>query len=722
LAPDTAYDVAVEDVTPGLFCVIENGSGVATGDDILDIVVRCQAAVAAPLYPEGSTWLNYLYNDGPSILEASGLACDSTLHRGLRGYRECIHPAEIHTLELPGLSDCTDIRAEDSLGVFEWICDQSSGTVRVVSVGLKSGQGLAQLIEATPGPTWRQISVSVANGRGTFARTTFAQWWDNTLIDVSDLQQQANYWALDAAYAIYILTSSQNMLPSASHYALNYENNHVGFVTLPDAVLSCTDCQINDLLYASGRSFLWTEGTFDLRTVGRVMTFYSHFVTARNVTIIGNRNNYSGNALGFDICGVSHSYFENIVSTNNHQRGLTVNGSWNTHYKNIVSINNGMAGFHIGDTCNEPINNTFENVLVANNDIGVYAASTNTRRNRFINLIVSNNRRGFISSGGNLALNVTLVNNREVGLQVTGTGHTFMNIVAANNDYLNTFSEAGIFFDGAINSMLVDAALAHNSRGIYLQNSTDAHFEGLLKVGDNSVADCDPAVSIRPGIDAGCNNADSSTIAGLISDLDLTNAFVGKVGEDTINTSDVAGVAAFDQIEDWGNFENRWRAWGLDGGDFPSPDHEGECNAGNCRIWDWTLDAGDILLKDVFPLPSGNDLVVHVWDAVDLATCDTVTGASWESNVCSFPGYPLQASCETAGHDWTSPKCVSRILKHAVEITGDLIGNDNGLCESNEDCLYSPNLGGYQGQRELVPAGDFVDGVLTGITLWRFDG
>ena len=37
-------------------------------------------------------------------------------------------------------------------------------------------------------------------------------------------------------------------------------------------------------------------------------------------------------------------------------------------------------------------------------------------------------------------------------------------------------------------------------------------------------------------------------------------------------------------------------------------------------------------------------------------------------------------------------------LQHAIEIDDDGIGNDNGLCESNENCIYAPNIGSYQGE------------------------
>ncbi len=43
-------------------------------------------------------------------------------------------------------------------------------------------------------------------------------------------------------------------------------------------------------------------------------------------------------------------------------------------------------------------------------------------------------------------------------------------------------------------------------------------------------------------------------------------------------------------------------------------------------------------------------------------------------------------------HTWADTTS-STFLRNAVEITG----NGNGLCESNETCLYTPNMGAYQG-------------------------
>jgi hypothetical protein len=92
--------------------------------------------------------------------------------------------------------------------------------------------------------------------------------------------------------------------------------------------------------------------------------------------------------------------------------------------------------------------------------------------------------------------------------------------------------------------------------------------------------------------------------------------------------------------------------------------------------------------------------LTHTWSASTSADCAKIPGASFDAgkNVCT-----------------------STFLRHAIEIIGDLIGNDNGLCESNETCLYTPNLGAYQGHGTLVAAGTVTAGSVSNVTLLRYD-
>ena len=131
--------------------------------------------------------------------------------------------------------------------------------------------------------------------------------------------------------------------------------------------------------------------------------------------------------------------------------------------------------------------------------------------------------------------------------------------------------------------------------------------------------------------------------------------------------------------------------WGPDGIAFPDATNNQYCGISlakeSCRIWDWSLatsdtgDAGGPALLGVLTLPAGSDTFTHTWSNLSTSTA----------------------------------------LRNAIEILDDNIGNNNGLCESDETCLYTPNIGSYQGHGNLISAGTFTDGTLTGITLIKYE-
>jgi len=98
-------------------------------------------------------------------------------------------------------------------------------------------------------------------------------------------------------------------------------------------------------------------------------------------------------------------------------------------------------------------------------------------------------------------------------------------------------------------------------------------------------------------------------------------------------------------------------------------------------VHDWSTLATDTLLTGVLGVPNG--LMTHI-------------------------------------HTW-SDGSTTLFLANAVEIIGDGIGNENGLCESSETCLYTPNIGSYQGQGALVLVPRFVNGTLSNITLLKYE-
>ncbi|MCM2278594.1 MAG: right-handed parallel beta-helix repeat-containing protein [Oligoflexia bacterium] len=96
------------------------------------------------------------------------------------------------------------------------------------------------------------------------------------------------------------------------------------------------------------------------------------------------------------------------------------------------------------------------------------------------------------------------------------------------------------------------------------------------------------------------------------------------------------------------------------------------------------------------------------------------TGNGVTDNDPFVPG----ATCPAAAHGnvasvdlYATPRT---FLRNAIELQGDGGGNDNGLCETGEACLYTPNFGAYQGDGDYLANGPclFQDGTVSGVTLY----
>jgi hypothetical protein len=57
-------------------------------------------------------------------------------------------------------------------------------------------------------------------------------------------------------------------------------------------------------------------------------------------------------------------------------------------------------------------------------------------------------------------------------------------------------------------------------------------------------------------------------------------------------------------------------------------------------------------------------------------------------------------------------------LLHAYEILNDDVGNEDGLCQSNEACVIARNIGAYQGEGALGFVSTYSDANFSGISLY----
>ena len=689
------YSVTVLTQPSGQACTVSDASGTLTGADVTNITVACLRVI--PLYSSnGINWNDYV--QGIDISNATDTACNAAVDTA------CIHAGELRLIELTGETSCTGITASDALGAFDWICDDSTGTARVISSGLAPGHGLADLLDfSTPG--WKKNSLTVYKNSVAIETTTSAEWWYNPVLSTA-----TSGGTMDIGIIKIVPTDITGKL---------HPDNKVALVAAPGVVINGPGQGLDsNIISATGKDFIWIEG-MEINAAGDDVGIYwdtVRFSVMRDVTI---RNTLSG------LIGAE-------------QKGLYLNASTNNRLSNVTTSHNGV-GIALRDASN---GNTFSNVSASNNSGGfslqssmnnILTAVTATNNingillynfsgNSLSDVSATNNSEkgiNFDSSSDNTFSGVTVSNNvSRIYLDNTSTNNTLAGVTASNNTsgihlYYssdNTFSEvtttnngSGINLNDGSGNTFSDVTASNNSGGIRLWYSDNNYFTGKLQVG-NDTWDCSVTGGTNPGlVDGTCTNNGSSD-ATLTTGITNTGSFVAKVtSDDTANTSDTNGAAVLtDALSfDWLSFENAYRTWGVDGNVFPDTSNRGnlgcrfgyfyanqtDCEAnsgtwiGDARIWDWSLLTTDTVIKDILPRPTGNDTLTHTWS--DLST--------------------------------------SIFLRNAIQIQDDGIGNENTLCETNETCLYTPNIGSYQGHGNLISAGAFTDGTITSVTLIKYE-
>jgi hypothetical protein len=104
------------------------------------------------------------------------------------------------------------------------------------------------------------------------------------------------------------------------------------------------------------------------------------------------------------------------------------------------------------------------------------------------------------------------------------------------------------------------------------------------------------------------------------------------------------------------------------------------------------------------------DAFDHVWGPSLSATeCGRIRGARMQSTCLERPGHTGSGPCIAAGGVFATA-CVTTALRGAIELLGDGVGNDNGLCEAGEACEVLRNIGAYQGEGALLFVGSTAAG------------
>jgi len=726
------------------------GSGFTTSGSTLNAtgtILDEDTPIVTPVYSGNFNWNKYVVNDGPSVFSASNIPCSGS---ETPNYFSCIHGGEKRKVVVNGYSNCTNLTIVDNLGIFDWICDSSSGTSTFYSIGLKSGKGLRDLL--TAGGSWNTNYVTIYLSGSPIVSTSATMWWSNSLQDLStgfNNSATASVYYLNSPGTIYYITSN------LATYGYQIAADETSVVTLgtskltkygPDSLPNCDtsnggfissgSMNLASILCGGNKKFVWIEANIDGATGatnaanGGIYAYMWKHTRINNSTVSPTNQSYSFYAAALsdsdynlitnlDIFKIA-SGFKLVNSTNNIIRNLTIaqasdpTANCKSLYIDSTSNNNKLFDIRVTNhTCTTANTNAF--VISGNNNVisrvnvsningngggvgGIYLDSTayNNILTQIVSTSVADTGLKIFSSDSNIISFMTSANNTWNGIYLDGFGtnsNLFNSIaitnlasgeaIATNSTSTYNSSNANQYFNLALSNYVGWA--------VYVQDSI-SFFNGYIIAGTTSTC------SGGSNLNSSCGGSGITTISS-----DIASAFKGPATSDTANGSGT-GISLYTNINTinlWSTFDSFFRSWGKGGSGFPATGNTGYCGSASCQIWDFRVKLSTILHNT------------------------SITG--YASNL-NNPSFVPSGTCVTQiNGDLTLTANSITFMQNAIEIEGDrnsngsMIGNDNGLCESNERCIYAPNIGAYQGEGDYTLAGYCTtSGVVNNAKIYKF--
>ena len=413
--------------------------------------------------------------------------------------------------------------------------------------------------------------------------------------------------------------------------------------------------------------------------------------------------NRANNNKAFDvqISGVfSHSndatglLIENGSSTNSIQKIMVSNVSGNVI---SGSSTTNAYGIRIYDSGSTQSNNILSQPTVfAVNGMGLLVESTTGVSNTYIS-------------------HATISNNKTFGLYLTGPSNTnalLNNIVSLNNEQnIAVYSAAAGSSANFYNVVSTNASLGSGNGAVYLDGYYSVTFNNYLITDPSGANKCYKGASVSSNLSSSTCSIGGGSYQESVA-LEAAQSFVGKVTKLT-SPSDVnprfpsLPVVYFSTLvsfSEWMDFSNLFRGWGSDGSfgtNFPDNTQQGSCDTNTesnlsyfCNIWDWRI-------RQNSPLNNKNITYFTTNTTETFANGNCTTAQLNGSNTLSINGM--------------------NFMRYAVEIDSDNVGNDNGLCEDNENCIYAPNSGSFQGQNSLSSQYCSTStGLVTGAKIYKY--
>ncbi len=562
----------------------------------------------------------------------------------------CAHGGELRQFELPdSVNSCDGISVTDNQGAFNWVCSEEAGLVTVSSTGLADGKGLTDLIDFQR-VSWKLMRlIIIENGNTTsIGDATAGLWWNNP-IKVAGLGS-----TLDVAGAIYIIKES-----TGSNYLIKADG--IALVTAPGVTQRVGFFTNRNAIEVAGASYTWIEGVY--KNVGR----NQNGLVIRSTDLFARLNvvnNFQMTYTAESLIWLSNAYVTTIKNTrveDSTKYGIKIDN--NPALKAVYD--NATALFNVNE-----IFNVVTNTHVLDADEAGYFINGNF--NKFTDIVASWNDGDGIRITGihNILSDVASFNNLGHGLSLNSAqNNILLNIYTSSND------SAGIAFlsksigggtTQATYNFISNLTSVNNFlQGVYFDAASDSDTNTL----NNIVAAYNP------------DNCFEESPSGRCSDVTLVSAVDAPITETFIH--DISGQQSIQQEERpalisqaWGEYEG-----GL------SIKRKGACSytpisSGICTLMDWRV-------------PSMSASVLHSKNAIpaDMAVHTRLSGTETNNSETTDNGEAYMPA---------------PYLENAVEIVSDNVGNDNGLCENFEVCLYTPNLGAYQGDGELVEVPGFT--------------
>lgn len=675
-----------------------------------NIVIGPMLVPVSPVYSSnGANWNDYVNNDGADVYHATDTSCSDTGTGLLK--TKCIHGGERKKVVLTGYSSCANLSISETLGVFDWVCIVDSGTATFFTKGLASGKGLKDLISSG---SWQNNSITVTQSSNTVATSTSGAWWNNTISLLPDnstgttIQNLSGtgtiyYLSTDRATAGYEVTSDKVAVVTlgSSKLTFNSSDSYKNVMTTSgthNATGSSND--LRSMIFGGGRKHLWIETNLDgTATAGSngaaengILAYNWILSRVHNTTVsslltsggyfgvsfkVSNSNEFSKvkiwkSGSGFEFYGsdfnlMKESSAADAASSTSSLLTLSSSADSNRFLDLNLTNSSGTSNAY-GILITSGANNIFSRVNVSNingstTSEGLYL-STSASSNIFTQLITTATKDAgiFVSQADSNTLSfVTAANSTWNGLYFTGTGtnsNAVNSMLVLNAD--DPFqSDSAMTGSGNLLNNIASLSGTTSATNLLVSTGTPFSLSGYV---------------IKPSGHTASGSFASDTSTAVASSA-LASSVLGKVSSDAQTGTGTLSYSALDTLNEWLGLSNVFRSWGLDGGTFPVNTNQGSCVTGTCRIWDWRVStSGPVYNRSV----------------------------SGSSTNTSFPG--TTSACPSAYDGDSSDNMTANgftFMKNAIEIFDDGVGNDNGLCESSEACIYAPNVGAYQGEGSL---------------------